>query len=227
MNLFKINKYKSERGMALPLSLFLALTVLLLSGIYSSLIKNSSDIVKSQEHSKALFYLAEGAVHNFLGELSVNAHLWLEQPSIADLPQGYTSFNPYDFQANNGIPSCSGVGCLRNLFPEGGGLVKNFGPILTDGASVASGRKVTKQLNTASLPDPDVNLNSQEAWTQLERLDETELGKSSIGTDISNNPSNSSGSNPVRFRLTGKALKDLKTQSGQSTVVVIVEVPPA
>lgn len=217
---------KAERGMALPLTLFLSLAVLMLSGIYTSLIKNSSEIVKTQEHSKDMFYLSEGVIHSLLGDLSINSHLWLEQPPIYTLPNNYLSFNPYDYLANNGIPTCTGIACQRHMYPEGGGLLKNFGPLMSSGSNVDQELSVTAQLNQETLPTPDVKINNQNAWSQLERLDEASLGAGSIGVDTSNNPASSAGTAPVRFRITGKAQKNLKGEMGQSTIVVIIEVPP-
>jgi hypothetical protein len=217
----------SERGLGMPVALLLSMVMIAIGAIYSSLTQTSNEILKSREHSKDLFYVAEGAVHNILSNMAIASHLWLAQTKIDSTPLDYTAYNPISYSSDNGIPTCSGIACQRHLYPQSGGLIKNAGPISSSGADVNSNLKINQQIYQQTPPESDITINDTNAWSQVERLDEGYLGNNSFGADLSNNPDGSSGANSVRFRITGTAIKDLKGRTGKSTIIVIVEIPPA
>lgn len=214
-------------GMALPAALFFSLTITSLAAIFAQLAMKNMEIVQQQEATTDTFEIAEGVVHDLLRQIVINPHLWRQRVPLPDEPDGYAEFSPADFTSRNGIPNCTGIACERNMFPTGGGFIKNFGPIGSAGDSVDTDFPASEQLDPENLPDPDIELNSRPGWVQVERLDESFPSSNTIGADISNNPQAGGNANVIRFRVTGTALRAVKGANGGSTVVVIVEVPNA
>ena len=177
-------------------------------------------MTKLEEASLDVSFAAEAAVHNTLGAISLAPHLWLEKTRIGS-PSGYTSYNPANFTANNGIPTCSGENCHRHMFPQSGGLLKNFGPLGGDGENVDTSKSITQQLNLSSLPAPEITLGDVQGWSQLEKLDEIYADTASIGGTFDGSTSPTA----TRYRVTGTAIKDVKGVRARSTVVAIIEVP--
>jgi hypothetical protein len=96
-----------------------------------------------------------------------------------------------------------------------------------DGDVVNPEATVINQLNTTDPQASDVVLNNKNAWYQVERLDETSITASSIGASLSNYEAHSSGYAGVRFRITALAQRPLKGKMGFSSIVAVVELPPA
>ncbi len=213
--------------MTLPLALFLLLLLSSISAIYSSTSVNSISQVKIAEVAQENALIAEGAIHDMLSQISVRANLWREKVNLTASPSAYTEFSPLSYSATNGIPSCAGIACQRSLYPTGGGLIKNFGPIGAEGDVVNNSLPITAQLNTGTLPTADITLNNRSAWVQVERLDQAPPGASSIGADLNTTVGGGAYAGAVRYRITAKSLRRFKGRLGESTLVSIVELPAA
>jgi hypothetical protein len=216
-----------KRGFAVPAALLFTVTITLLAAIFAQMANNNLVTAKQSEATADTLDVAEGAAHDTLRQIILSPHLWRQKVALSTLPNGYTMYDPASFGASNGIPTCSGISCERNLYPTGGGLIKNLGPIGGDGDSVDAAYNVMEQLDPANPPTADITLNTASGWVQVERLDESAPGTSTIGADLSNNPQAGASANVVRFRLTGTAIRSVKGRTGQATVVLILEVPNA
>jgi hypothetical protein len=177
-------------------------------------------MTKYEEATLDVNLAAEAVVHNTLGAISLAPHLWLEKTRIVS-PAGYSSYNPASYVSNNGIPTCSGMNCHRDMYPQSGGLFKNFGPIGGDGESVDTTKTITQQLNLSSLPTAEITLGDARAWSQLEKLDEIYADKISIGGTFDGSASPTA----TRYRVTGTAIRNVKGLTARSTVVAIIQVP--
>lgn len=217
--------YRQDKGMALPAALMLVLFMIGTGAIFSSISISGLKQIKRFEATQQNFHASEGAVHDVLSQMATNPESWREANPLADLPNGYTEYTPTTYTSSNGIPPCSGAACHREMFPTGGGVIKNAGPMAADGGDVISGRSITEQVDTQNLPIADVTLNSQPAWSQVERLDEVTISQGSVGGSLETGNNGSSGANAVRFRVTGTSMNSLKGREATSTVVYVVEVP--
>lgn len=216
----------SESGFALPTALLLIVVLTAAGLIFTNVATSNLRIVSLEDASTDTFEVSEGVVHQLISQLSIQPHLWREKTSLSVIPSGYTEYSPSTYTASNGIPTCSGDACLRSLYPTGGGLIKNFGPIGDSGDTVNSGASITNQLDAASLPTADLTLNGLPAWVQVEHMEEIALSAASLGADLANNPDSGNNGSAIRFRLTGTTQKTIKGRNGKSTVVITVEVPP-
>jgi hypothetical protein len=104
-------------------------------------------------------------------------------------------------------------------------LIKNFGPVGGDGDFVDSTKNIWEQLDSSSLPDPDVTLNSQQGFVQVERLDESNPTGANLGAELTNNPAGGTAAKSIKFRLTGKTYREMGARTGESTIVVVAELP--
>lgn len=216
----------NESGISLPVTLFLVLAIMAASSIFAAVgVQNIREMKLAQATSDS-FYVAEGALQDFIGQLGVYSQLWREKANLPDPPQNYARFNPLTYASNNGIPSCQGQACQRQIYPVGGGLLKNFGPLTGDGSSVNIEVPITAQLNKLSPQTPDIVLNNRGAWYQVERLDESSLSENSIGASLINYEAHNGGYSAVRFRVTAVSNRRLKGKLGLSTVVAVLELPP-
>lgn len=216
-----------DKGIALPISLFMLLVIGGVTAILSkTAIKNLEDISINTAAAES-YFASEGVMHKMLGDMSSKGTLWKEQPPLGGTPAGYTEFSPLSYSGTNGLPPCSGVACHREMYPIGGGLLKNVGPLLGDGASVDTGYSISEQLNISSPQTEDESFGNLKAWSQVERLDEITPSAASVGGNLSNTVAEGGNANVVRFRITGKSLRSLKGRKGISTVVSIIEMPAA
>jgi hypothetical protein len=230
MMLFNNSSEKShhnfEAGISLPITLFLVLAIMAASSIFAAVgVQNIREMKLAQSTSDS-FYVAEGALQDFIGQLGVYSQLWREKVNLENLPLNYTRFNPLTYTLNNGVPSCQGHACQRQVYPVGGGLLKNFGPLSGDGQIVNVDAPITAQLNQESPQLPDIVLNNRGAWYQVERLDESSLSENSIGAGLTNYEAHNGGYSAVRFRVTAVSNRRLKGKLGLSTVVAVLELPP-
>ncbi len=215
-----------EQAMALPAALMVVLLLVSVGAIFTNISMSGLQHVKKLEKTKQNFQAAEGAANDIMSQMAVNPESWREANPLADLPDGYTEYVPAAYSASNGIPTCSGSsGCHRQMYPTGGGLVKNAGPLSGDGGDVLTDVEITAQVSSLSLPVADVVLNNQSAWSQVERLDEVIVSEGSMGGSLESGNTNAGSANAVRFRITGISLNDIKGRDATSTVVYVVEVP--
>lgn len=227
LRFFSNNVLAKRRGMAMPAALMFTMAITALAAIFSQVATQGLATASRSNATADTFEMAEGAAHDLLRQIVFSPHLWREKTPLATLPSGYTEYDPASFSSTNGIPTCTGLGCERNRYPTSGGFIKNYGPIGGDGDSVDSSRAITNQLDHSDLPDQDLALNGRPTWTQVERLDETLPSSSTLGADLSNNPTAGGGANVIRFRITGTSVRSLKGDIGDASVVVIAEVPNA
>lgn len=218
---------QNEAGLSLPLVLFMVLAIMGASAIFATVGTQNIRETKIIQTNHDSFYIAEGALQDFISQLAVYPQLWREKTNLLEVPLDYDQYNPLNYESANGIPSCSGEACQRQLYPVGGGLLKNFGPIGDSGDTANPLAPITQQLNLSSPPTPDLVLNNKSAWYQVERLDETSISNETIGASLSNYEPHSNGYSGVRFRITASTTRTLKGRSGISTVVAVVELPPA
>ncbi len=216
----------NQGGMSLPIALFLILAISAASSILSNAATQNLKEVKITESTNDSFYIAEGALQDFIGQLGAYSQLWREKVVLAALPLGQVQYSPITYASTNGIPSCSGIACHRKMYPVGGGVLKNFGPLGGAGDIVDTTKSITNQLDQSSLPTADITLNNRNAWFQVERLDETSPGKNSIGASLTNNDIHGSSSSAIRYRVTSIALRTLKNKTGLSTLITVLELPP-
>lgn len=221
-----VAKHNSELGISLPVTLFLVLAIMAASSIFAAVgVQNIREMKLAQATSDS-FYVAEGALQDFVGQLGVYSQLWREKVNLENSPLNYTRFNPLTYSSNNGIPSCQGGACQRQIYPVGGGLLKNFGPLSGAGQIVDVEASITEQLSQETPRDPDLVLNNRSAWYQVERLDESSLSENSIGAGLTNYEPHNGGYSAVRFRVTAISNRRLKGKLGLSTVVAVLELPP-
>jgi hypothetical protein len=215
----------SSRGLALPAALIMMLMISSLTLILSRMTVHNLTEISTTDSTELTFLAAEGALNKQIGDMSVLATLWETKPVLASHPASYTEYSPFSYSSTNGIPSCSGIACQRDLYPTGGGLLKNLGPVGGDGEQVDTAFSITEQLNPADLPTADMTLSSVSAWTQVERLDETTPSASNVGGSLNSGLAEGGNAKMVRFRLTSASSKDLKGRRGYTTIVAVVEMP--
>lgn len=223
---FKNPLISKETGLSLPIALFLVLAITAASSIFSNSSTQNLREIKITESVNDSFYVAEGALQDFTAQLGVYSQLWREKVNLTTIPNSYTQYNPLTYAGTNGIPTCSGNACQRKMYPVGGGLLKNFGPLSGAGSTVNAAATITQQLNPASLPPADITINGRNAWYQVERLDDTTPNSNSIGASLSNYDPHGASSAGIRYRVTAVAQRTLKGKAGFSTVVAVLELPP-
>lgn len=216
----------TEAGLSLPMALFMVLAITAASSIFSNSSTQNLREMKITESTNDSFYVAEGALQDFTAQLGVYSQLWREKVNLTTIPASYTQYNPLTFSGTNGIPTCTGNACQRKMYPVGGGLLKNFGPMGGAGNIVNAAAAITNQLNPASLPTADITINGRRAWYQVERLDDTTPNTNSIGASLSNYDPHGASSAGIRYRVTAVAERTLKGKTGFSTVVAVLELPP-
>lgn len=212
-------------GLALPAALLMILAIAAVTAMLSRLSIHNLVQVELDNAKDDTYFAAEGAVSKQISQMSVLSVLWSDKANLATLPSNYTEYFPAYYSSTNGIPSCSTVGCQRSIYPTGGGLIKNIGPVGGDGDQVDSSFQIIDQLDPESPPTPDVTLSGVNAWSQVERLDETAVSSSSVGGNLSNNVAEGGNARSVRYRITGYSLKSTRGRYGYTTVVAIAEMP--
>jgi hypothetical protein len=216
----------AEEGMALPAVLMLLVLLAGVTAIISEISVHHQKQIVIEQAVDDTYLAAEGAVNKQIADMSVLSGLWDQKTNLSSSPSGYTSYSPIAFTSTNGIPTCtSGVACHRNMYPVGGGLIKNLGPVNGDGETVDSSYSIIDQLDPSNLPDADLTLNGVKAWTQVERLDETFPGTATVGGSLSNAVAEGGNSKAVRYRITGISTKSVKGRRGYATVIAVAEVP--
>jgi len=217
--------FNSEHGIAMPIALIVLLVMTIVSAVFYQMAQEELKIMTSTQSTNNMFLVAEGSVNEAIRRFSTEAHLWRSKPNLSVTPSGYELYSPTTYAATNGIPTCSGSGCQRNYYPTGGGFVKNVGPIGSDGENVDDSFAITEQLSVEEPQTEDIELNDQNGWYQVERLDEVQFSAQNLGGNLDNNPVAGEGVISVRYRITGYSLKNLKGSSGRSVIVSVVEVP--
>lgn len=212
-----------EEGVALPAALFLVLTMAMVSALTARVSQMNLRQIVQSEAAQDTFQTSEGGGHDIFRQMAASPELWRELDPLEDQPSGYVEYNPANFTSTNGIPVCSGIGCHRNRYPIGGGLVKNFGPLSGDGALVETAYSVIDQLDPDDPPQADTVLNGNDVWVQVERLEEIAADVGSLGGGLENNKSSGSRAGLVRFRVTATSFRDVRSETGRSTVVFVVE----
>ncbi len=216
----------AQSGFAMPAVLIL---ILLMIGVTTTLALISQEGYKrvlSNEGLQSTYFAAEGVLHRQIADMAVYSSLWDQQAPLATKPYGFTQYNPAAYSSTNGVPSCSvGAACQRNYYPSGGGLIKNCGPLSADGAVVSAAYTIADQLDTKHPPVADSIFSGISAWTQVERLDETRPGASTVGGSLSNALAEGGNAKAVRFRITASALRNVKNRAGLATIVSVVELP--
>ena len=220
-----LTRARLQRGGALPLALFMTLTLALIGGITLKVSQFNVRKIKVSEATQDTFQIAEGASHSLLSQMAASPELWRELNPLGTLPLHYTEYSPSDFTATNGIPTCSGIACHRNYYPTGGGIVKNFGPLSGDGGSADPLYTIAEQFDENDPPTADAVLNGLSGWVQVERLDEVNISSGSLGGGLENNRSGGSRTGVVRFRVTSIATREVRSKIGRSTLVTVVQVP--
>ncbi|MCB9029421.1 MAG: hypothetical protein H6619_00060 [Deltaproteobacteria bacterium] len=219
--------YFSESGITLPIALLLLLIVSAASALISNTSTQNFQEMKATEAIHDGFYVAEGALEDLISQLSAAPEIWRDMAILPGVPNGYTKYSPITYTSTNGIPDCTGIACHREMYPIGGGVLKNFGPKGAEGSEIDVNFSITSQLDPADTPTADITLNNRSAWTQIERLDETKPSSSTLGMSLENNNLQGSSGASIRFRITAVALRQLKNRIGTSTVTAVVEMPPA
>lgn len=217
---------RSSSGFALPAALFMLLVI---SGVVSVLTTFSQEGFKQtkvQEGTAITNMIAEGTVNKMMSEMGIYTALWDQQAPLSSKPYGYTEYSPATYSASNGIPSCTGsISCQRDLYPLGGGLVKNVGPMTSDGLEVDTSYSITEQLNTSAPQTPDITLGGTSGWIQVERLTEELPGASTVGGNLSSAIAEGGNAKKVQFRLSGVATKEVDSRVGRTTIVTVVLLP--
>ncbi len=214
-----------EAGLALPLTLLMILTLTAASAVMVSVSRENLGRLKLRKEASQTYLVAEGAANQILGDMAIYGALWDQLPNLASKPYGYTEYAPGAYSATNGIPTCTGESCLRNLYPLGGGLLKNLGPLTGAGATVDTNYAMADQLNYTSPQTADSTLGNLSGWSQVERLDETTPNASSVGGSLSNSLAEGGNARTVRFRVTGLSMKRVRGRVGLASVVMVVELP--
>lgn len=221
-------RFKSsvEHGIAIPAALIMMVLIAAVSAMLARLSTHNLAEIKLDEAAGDTYLAAEGAVNKQISEISVLGGLWEQRVNLASQPASYTEYSPLTYYATNGIPTCTGVACHRSMYPVGGGLIKNYGPVNGDGDQVDSSYLITDQLDPEDPPTEDVELSGVQGWTQVERLEETTPSASAVGGSLSNAIAEGGNAKSVRFRITGTSVKSIKGRNGTATVVAVVELPP-
>lgn len=217
--------HKKQRGLALPITLFFILILSGMAAILTQIARENQSRIRTERDSESVYYASEGMLNKLISDMTIYGALWDQLAPLGTKPSGYTEYAPATYSSTNGIPTCTGIACHRNYFPTGGGLIKNVGPLETDGKTVSSSSTISKQLNYASPPAADLTLGNLSAWVQVERLDETTPSASTVGGSLSSGISEGGNAKEVRFRVTAYSSKKLRTRTGVSCTVSVVQVP--
>lgn len=211
-----------RNGFALPVALFVLLVVGMIAAILSMLTTRSLGIGQTSQDSFAIYQLSEAMVNEAIRNLIISPNVWFKTSPLTPNPKGYTPYSPSSFQSTGGIPPCSGVDCERNLYPYGGGLIKNVGPINKGGLTVDPQVPITQQAKYGgdTSTTADIDKNGTKGFYQIERLEEIPLSTDSIGANLDAQ----AGSGAAIFRVTGTASSTLKGKTSSSTVVALVQV---
>ena len=216
----------SQNGFALPIALFMIVAITLITAALTTMSTETLRETAVQENSTLTSMSAEGASNKLFSEMSLYSALWDQQAPLTTTPYGYTQYNPASYTGTNGIPVCtSGASCQRNYYPIGGGLIKNYGPLTGDGATVFSTFYITDQLDLENPVEEDILLGSMKGWTQVERLDEEGPSANTVGGNLSSAIAEGGNAKRIRFRVNGTSLKSLNGKIGTTTVVTIVLLP--
>jgi len=219
-------KSRGEGGFALPAALFMMVIVFGVTTILGTLSSEGLRRTGAQDGIVQTYFAAEGVLNRTIADMSGYASLWDQQAPLRGSPLGYTEYSLNSYASSNGVPMCTGeAGCHRNFFPSGGGLIKNVGPLDGDGAEVDTAAPITAQINPTSPPDPDLMLQDMPAWIQVERLGETLPSAAVVGGNLSSSLAEGGNAKEVYFRLTGRALREVRGQIGSATVVSVVKMP--
>ena len=219
------NSIHTERGVAIPTALLLVLFISAISALFSTLATGNLRQINISNAVQDTFNSAEGGSHEVMREMAISPELWRELNVLASLPNSYTEYSPQNFLSTNGIPSCSGIACHRQMYPTGGGLIKNFGPLGGDGDTVDTTALIVEQLDPDSPPTQDLTLNNQSVWMQVERLDEKNPDAGSLGGSLDNNNSGGTSAGVTRFRITATTYRTVRGERGLATLVYVVELP--
>lgn len=221
----------NSSGFALPMVLALLVVSGLLGALLTRMAVTSLDETLYSTATLDTSLAAEGALHHLLHVLSQEGETWRTEVPLVSRPKDYKAYYPHQYSEQNGLPKCTQLdiegeyGCERNLHPEGGGLLKNYGPVVGasgPGTTVASSKRITDQLDSAALPEPDVELNGRPAWYQVERLQVALPNTSSSGLSLgADNPTYG-----VWFRVTATSIRKVRDSTGQSVATALIELPP-
>lgn len=217
---------RNQRGFALPAALFMILAITAVTAALSNMSQENFKMTTVQESAILTNMVAEGAINKMISDMGLYASLWDQQAPLSVKPAGYTEYEPTAHAGTNGIPPCTGgASCHRSMYPAGGGLIKNFGPLMTDGKLVDDAYAVTDQLDIENPPAFDVKLGGLDGWVQVERLDEQGPDASTVGGNLSSSIAEGGNAKKIRFRVNGVAAKSLNQRTGTSTLVTIVLLP--
>lgn len=214
-----------QAAFALPAALVMILLITSAVAILSNLSTHHLAQVSSGNSRDNTYLAAEGAVHKQIAEMSVLSTLWSQRVNLTASPVGYSEYSPIAYISSNGIPPCSGTACHRDMFPTGGGIIKNVGPVNGAGDGVDVAYSITEQLDPEAPPAADSTLSDVGAWTQIERLDETSPNAATVGGSLSNSVAEGGNARAVRYRITGYSFKSLRGRRGYATVTTVVEAP--
>ena len=220
----QVRLHKSS-GFALPAAFVMILLITSAIAILSNLSTHHLTQVSSANSRDNTYLAAEGAMHKQIAEMAVLSTLWSQRVNLTASPASYTEYSPITYYASNGIPPCSGTACHRDMFPIGGGIIKNVGPINGAGDGVDTAYSITQQLDPEAPPVADTTLSGVEAWTQVERLDETSPNASTVGGSLSNSVAEGGNARAMRYRITAYSFKSLRGRRGYATVTTVVEAP--
>lgn len=143
---------RDERGMALPAALLLLLVIASATAMLSRPLLSQLQTSKRQELTQKLVMVADGAMQDQMRQLLLQPEYWKVMATVSSKPSRYASYQPANFASTNGIPSCTGAGCSRSRYPTGGGLLKNIGDLVTDGASVDTSKTADAQYDADTAP---------------------------------------------------------------------------
>lgn len=217
---------KQERGLALPAALLLLLVIATMTAVLSRTATEQLSAAKSQQVSLDMFLVAESALQNQMRQMLIFPEGWKVVATLSTKPSSYTQFQPAVYASQNGIPSCSGDGCLRGYYPVGGGLLKNLGPIEGSGLTVNASNTIMTQFDGESPPEvEDVTVDGTPGWVQVERMDRVVTPVDATGANLSTQGNVLGNNESVRFRLTGYSTKQLKARRGDTVLVAVIEMP--
>lgn len=215
----------SEGGSVIITAILLIMVIAGVTAIIGRTVQENMRTISINRSAASTFYAAEGAMNNLFGEMGAYGPLWDQLAPLSTSPSGYTEYSPASYSASNGIPPCSGIACHRNYYPVGGGLLKNFGPLESDGSEVDTSFPITEQLDYDDPPSPDVTLGNLSGWVQVERLDEAGPSIDTVGGNLSSSLAEGGNAKSVRYRVTGTSKKSNRGRTGVSVVVAVVELP--
>ena len=215
-----------QEGFALPLAMMMLLVIAATAAIFSRQSTELFSVSKTQEVASDTFYRSEGVLFDAIRQMARAPELWSSLAPVADLPSDYSFYQATAYVGTGGIPNCSGKNCHRNMIPIGGALIKNIGPLASDGAEIDTTAKMHQQLDEENLPDADLTFDGKDVYYQVERLGKRLEPVNAIGSDLDSNNPNAGNAQLVQYRLTGYALREVKSKMGRSVIVTVVEVPP-